>query len=82
MITTIDKAGRVVVPKSMREALGLEVGGSVEIDIDDGRIVMAPAPVAKRLTVGADGRPVIVADRPLPPLSEEMVRATLEAIRR
>jgi len=82
MLTTIDRAGRVVVPKAMRDALGLAEGGAVEIDVDDGRIVLSPAPINKRLTTGADGRPVIIADRPLTPLTTETVRATLEAIRR
>lgn len=81
MITTIDKAGRVVVPKAMREALDLIGGGDVDIALDDGRIVISPAPVSKRLEL-RDGRPVVVADRPIPPLTVEAVRATLEDIRR
>lgn len=81
MITTMDRAGRVVVPKAMREAISLDAGGDVEIALDDGRIVISPAPVGKRLEM-RDGRPVVVADRPIPPLTDETVRATLEAIRR
>lgn len=81
MMTTIDKAGRVVVPKAMRAALGLVDGGAVEVDLDDGRIVISPAPVPKRI-VTRNGRPVVVADGRMPPLTTEMVREVLESIRR
>lgn len=81
MITTIDKAGRVVVPKAMRAALGLADGGEVEVVVDDGRIVISPAPVPKHIEM-RHGRPVVVADGPIPPLTTEMVREVLESIRR
>jgi AbrB family looped-hinge helix DNA binding protein len=38
MITTIDAAGRVVVPKSMRERLGLGPGVLIELRERDGRL--------------------------------------------
>jgi AbrB family looped-hinge helix DNA binding protein len=82
MRSTIDRAGRIVVPKAMREALGLEGGQPVEITLADGQIVIAPAPVPKRLTIGDDGRPMIVPDAPVPPLTDAIVRATIESIRR
>ncbi len=82
MITTMDKAGRVVVPKAMRKALGLLDGGEVELDIDDdGRLVMSARDVPKHLEI-IDGLPVVVADGDMPPLTQDMVRATLESIRR
>ena len=82
MITTIDKAGRVVVPKAMREALGLHDGGEVELNIDDdGRLVMSARDVPKHLEI-VDGLPVIVAEGDMPPLTQELVRSTLESIRR
>jgi len=82
MITTMDKAGRVVVPKVVREALGLPAGGEIEIAVDDdGRAVLSAAPVAKRLET-RDGMPVIVPQQPLPPLTADQLRATLESVRR
>ena len=82
MRTTIDRAGRIVVPKAMRDSLGLDGGQEVEITAVDGEIIISPVSVAKRLVTAEDGRPVIVADGPVPPLTDEIVRATLESIRR
>ncbi|HXJ39474.1 MAG TPA: AbrB/MazE/SpoVT family DNA-binding domain-containing protein [Bryobacteraceae bacterium] len=42
MIATIDQAGRVVVPKSIRDALRLGAGDVFEISIEGDRIVLAP----------------------------------------
>jgi AbrB family looped-hinge helix DNA binding protein len=38
MKTKIDVAGRVVVPKALRDALGLRPGQVLEIRADDGKI--------------------------------------------
>jgi AbrB family looped-hinge helix DNA binding protein len=40
MKTTIDKFGRVVVPKDMRERLGLKPGNEIEIEEQESRIVI------------------------------------------
>lgn len=40
MRTTIDKAGRVVVPKKIRDAMGLTAGTPIDIIYEDGRIVI------------------------------------------
>lgn len=83
MITTIDRGGRVVVPKAMRDALGLKPGNEVEItiDLDGGSIAIAPKAVRKRLEM-RDGLPVIVPEEPIPPLTDELIRQTLDAVRR
>src|SRR6266849_5315465 len=49
MRTTIDAAGRVVVPKALRDALGLGAGQAVEITIADGRLEIDPAATPMRL---------------------------------
>ena len=36
MITTIDKAGRIVVPIELRRRLGLEAGSEIEIRAEEG----------------------------------------------
>lgn len=41
--TTIDGAGRLVIPKAIRERFGLHPGTSVEIVAEGNRIVIEPA---------------------------------------
>lgn len=81
MRTTIDKAGRIVIPKAMRDELGWSGGSEVEISLVDGHVEVDVVPTPVRL-VRRDGRLVAVADREMPPLTAEMVRETLEKIRR
>ena len=40
--TTIDKAGRVVIPKPLREALNLEAGDSLELESSGDQITLRP----------------------------------------
>jgi AbrB family looped-hinge helix DNA binding protein len=46
MKTTIDAAGRVVIPKALRERVGLQAGMEIEVNVRDGLIEIAP-PVPK-----------------------------------
>ena len=80
MRTTIDAAGRLVVPKPLREALGLSPGQPVEIVLIDGRLEVEPAVTPMRLTRRGRGA-VAVPERKLPRLTAEQVRATLERVR-
>jgi len=81
MRTTIDAAGRIVVPKSLRDAMGLRGGQELEIAYVDGRIeIDVPA---RDFEIRMRGRvPVLVSDEPMPPLTAEMVREVLEETRR
>lgn len=80
MITTIDSAGRVVIPKALRMRLGLRGGESIEIRERDGRIEIEPAATPMELVDRGEG-PVAVPERELPPLTDEIVRATIERTR-
>lgn len=42
MVTTIDKAGRVVIPAAVRERLGLLPGTRLEVSDEDGSVRLAP----------------------------------------
>ena len=81
MKTTIDKAGRVVVPKKLRDSLGLSGGEALEIRETDGRIELEPMPAKIRLEDRPEGL-VAVTEEDLPPLSDDLVRKTLERARR
>lgn len=81
MRTTIDRAGRIVVPKAIRERLRLGGGGEVEIIERDGVIEIAPAPVATTMRESEHG-PVLDAVDPIVPLTDEVVRAAIDASRR
>ena len=81
MRTTIDKAGRIVVPKPLRDERGLSGGQDLEITARDGHLEVDVAPVAMRLE-DRDGALVAVPSEPLPPLTAEQVREVLERTRR
>jgi len=81
MRSTIDKAGRVVVPKAMREELGLTGGTEIEIGLVDGRIEIEPVSSHVRLE-RKRGRLVAASDREMPVLTSDDVRALLEKLRR
>lgn len=81
MKSTIDGAGRIVIPKALRERLGLTGGETLEIRERDGRIEIEPAPTPMSL-VERGGTSAAVPDEDLPPLTDDMVRATLERTRR
>ena len=81
MRTTIDAGGRVVLPKAIRERLGLRPGAEVELVERDGWVEVAPAPTAMRL-VGEGADVVAVAGRDMPVLTAEMVREVLDQQRR
>lgn len=81
MKTTIDGAGRIVVPKAVRDALGLRVGQALEISARDGRIEIDVPHVEMRLE-DRGGLVVAVPDEPLPTLTAGQVREMLEQTRR
>ena len=77
---TIDMAGRVVVPKALRERAGLTAGTRLRIWCEDGIIHVAPAPRVVSI-VCEDDLPVANPVEASRPLSTEVVRDTLEEIR-
>jgi AbrB family looped-hinge helix DNA binding protein len=70
MKTTIDKAGRVVIPSTIRDRAGLAPGTLLEVTVDDTGVRLTPVAPGPRLvkvgrrlvarpTVAADARPVL-----------------------
>jgi len=81
MKTTIDAAGRLVVPKALRHALGLKPGQALEIRAGDGRLEIDIAPTPMRLKKRGKGV-VAIPEGELPALTADQVRETLERVRR
>ena len=81
MKTKIDAAGRIVVPKPLRESLRLEPGQRLEIHASDGGLEIEIEPTPMRLK--KRGKSVVaVPETELPPLRAEDVRDTLDQVRR
>lgn len=81
MRTAIDRAGRIVVPKALRDALGLVAGQELGIALVDGHLEIEPAPSEVSLRKRGKGV-VAVPERELPVLTSDEVRRTLERTRR
>jgi AbrB family looped-hinge helix DNA binding protein len=80
MKTTIDKAGRVVVPKAVRDACGLLPESDVEIRAVEGRVEIEPSPL--EVTLERRGRLVVAVPRaPVRKLTQVEVDAALEEVR-
>jgi AbrB family looped-hinge helix DNA binding protein len=81
MRVTIDGVGRVVIPKPMRDALGIDGPAELELTEHDGRLELT-VPYIKAHLEDRDGHTVIVPDEPVPPLTTELVREVLERVRK
>ncbi|MGQ0848158.1 MAG: AbrB/MazE/SpoVT family DNA-binding domain-containing protein [Actinomycetota bacterium] len=81
MKTAIDRSGRIVVPKVIRDRLSLRGGEELEIVERDGVIELSPAPLDFEFAKTPEGT-VARARKAIPPLSADLVRETLENVRR
>ncbi len=82
MRTTIDGAGRVVIPKSLRDEAGLAAGTEIEVELRDGRIEIEPATLPARVVKRGGAVLIDVGDVEPPPLTTDEVRDLLERVRR
>jgi AbrB family looped-hinge helix DNA binding protein len=68
MRATIDKAGRLVIPRSLRDRIGLGGGGEVELELDGAAVRIEPlaghelVEEAGLLVIPATGAPLTSAD--------------------
>ncbi|MBS1847488.1 MAG: AbrB/MazE/SpoVT family DNA-binding domain-containing protein [Actinobacteria bacterium] len=81
MLTTIDAAGRIVIPKAIRDRLGLSAGVHVDIVDGDGRIEITPSSATVEIVDTPNG-PVARARPDQPVLDSATVRDVLESTRR
>ncbi len=78
MQVSIDGAGRVVVPKPLREELGLSPDLALEIEVVDGHLELSVPHKPTELVTGPHGPSIAATGTPI---ADEDVRRTLEAVR-
>jgi AbrB family looped-hinge helix DNA binding protein len=76
---TIDKAGRVVLPKPVRDALQISPGDSLELESSEDHIVLRPAPSQGRV-YKKQGMWVFDSGSDVP-LSAEVVNKAMRRVR-
>ncbi|WP_300007833.1 AbrB/MazE/SpoVT family DNA-binding domain-containing protein [Pseudonocardia sp.] len=81
MKLTIDAAGRVVIPKQVRDRLGLTAGSELELDELGDHVELRPA--GRDVWIDrSDGRPVARAAADAPRLTADDVRTLVDRQRR
>jgi AbrB family looped-hinge helix DNA binding protein len=81
MRVAIDGVGRIVIPKPMRDALGIDGPTELELTERDGALELT-VPYTHAWVEERDGLAVIVTEHPLPPLDQDAVRDVLESVRK
>lgn len=81
MKVTIDRAGRIVLPKPIREAAGLTGGQDVEVRLVGAVVEIEPIQPAVRVRIRPGRLPVLEVEGEVEPVTDEDVRAGLEAQR-
>lgn len=75
---TVDSAGRIVLPKRVRDKLQLQPGDSLELEASNQEITLRPVRAKARMQ-RVDGMWVVTYGEPIP---GNMVEDTMEAVRR
>ena len=80
MVTTMDSAGRIVLPKAARDRADLKPGAEIEVRVIDGRIELEP--VAARVTIVKQGGFwVATPAEGVPMLTHDEVETAVDAVR-
>jgi AbrB family looped-hinge helix DNA binding protein len=77
MRTTIDRAGRLVIPRRLRDGIGLGDGGEVELELDGAEVRVRPI-VGTELVEEAG---FLVIPRTGRPIDDTFVRELIDADR-
>jgi AbrB family looped-hinge helix DNA binding protein len=78
MHVSIDSAGRVVIPKPLREQLGFSPDVRLEAEVVDGHLELSAPTAPAKLVPGPHGPSFAATGTPL---TDADVRRTLEAVR-
>jgi AbrB family looped-hinge helix DNA binding protein len=79
MRVAMDKAGRVVIPRSVRDRAHLRPGAPLDIRVRDGVVELEPAPSAARLE--KRGKWTVAVPGKATRLTQEQVDAVMDEIR-
>jgi AbrB family looped-hinge helix DNA binding protein len=82
MRASIDSAGRVVIPKSLRDAAGLRPNMPLEVSLHDGRLEIEPAAMNTCLIEEGGSIFIRAEGDDIPPLTIDSVRDVMEKLRR
>jgi AbrB family looped-hinge helix DNA binding protein len=81
MNVTIDKAGRLVVPKEIRDRMGLRAGDELEIEEFNGKIELSKPRSERKLIELDNGLLTLEPDPSQTPVTQEQIREELERVR-
>src|SRR4051812_31155004 len=79
MKSTIDEAGRLVIPRDLRRAAGFEPGMALELRLEEGAVVIEPAPLRVRM----ERRARFIVAQPsevVTPLTNDVVQQTRDRL--
>ncbi len=78
MQTTLDKFGRVLIPKKLRKRLGLEADDTLELQLEDGKLTLLPQRTPPPLR--RKGRVLVVESEATADLSQALSRLREERL--
>jgi len=78
METTLDKFGRVLIPKKLRERLGLEPHDALELQLEEGRLTLLPRRTPPPLR--RKGRVLVVESEAVGDLNQTLVHLQQERL--
>lgn len=59
MLVSIDRAGRVVIPKELRDRLSIAPDSALEVEADGDALRLTPVRMPTRRVIDVDGLPVV-----------------------
>jgi len=74
----VDTAGRIVIPKALRDRLRLSPGTELEAEIEDDRLVATPVGGPDVVLIEENGRLVAATTQPTAPMTQEELLKLIE----
>ncbi|HKF15692.1 MAG TPA: AbrB/MazE/SpoVT family DNA-binding domain-containing protein [Candidatus Dormibacteraeota bacterium] len=78
MRLVVDTAGRIVIPKALRDRLRLSPGTELEVEIEDDRLVATPVGGPDVVLIEENGRLVAATTQPTAPMTQEELLKLIE----